>query len=45
MKKEGFEDRLGAVLGRFWVVLGAVLEGKKRVKPYVLNGFVKIKCF
>ena len=25
MKKEGFEDRLGAVLGRFWVVLGAVL--------------------
>ena len=25
MKKEGFEDRLGAVLGRFWVVLGAIL--------------------
>ena len=25
MKKEGFEDRLGAVLGRSWVVLGAVL--------------------
>ena len=26
MKKEGFEDRLGAVLGLFGVVLGAVLE-------------------
>ena len=25
MKKEGFEDRLGAVLGRSWVVLGVVL--------------------
>ena len=24
-KKEAFEDRLGAVLGRSWVVLGAVV--------------------
>ena len=45
MKKEGFEDRLGAVLGRFWVVLGAVLEGKNRLKPFVLNGFVNISVF
>ena len=33
-KKDALEDRLGAVLGRFWVVLGAVLEGKNRLKPY-----------
>ncbi len=26
MKKEGLEDRLGAILGRSWVVLGAVLR-------------------
>ena len=45
MKKEGFEDRLGAVLGRFWVVLGAVLEGKIRLKPFVLSGFVNITVF
>ena len=45
MKKEGFEDRLGAVLGRFWVVLGAVLEGKNRLKPCVLKGLVKIIVF
>ena len=45
MKKEGLADRLGAVLGRFWVVLGAVLEGKNRLKPFVLNGFVKNHVF
>ena len=28
MKKEALEDRLGAVLGRSWVVLGAVLGSK-----------------
>ena len=44
-KKDALEDRLGAVLGRFWVVLGAVLEGKNRLKPFVLNGFVKINVF
>ena len=44
-KKEGLEDRLGAVLGRFWVVLGAVLEGKLGLKPFVLNGFVNIYVF
>ena len=30
-KKDALEDRLGAVLGRFWVVLGAVLEGLGRL--------------
>ena len=44
-KKDALEDRLGAVLGRFWVVLGAVLEGKNRLKPCVLNGFVKNHVF
>ena len=33
MKKEGFEDRLGAVLGRSWVVLGAVLGSKSCSRP------------
>ena len=28
LKKEGLEDRLGAVLGRYWVVLGAVVGSK-----------------
>ena len=32
-------------MGRFWVVLGAVLEGKLGLKPFVLNGFVKIDVF
>ena len=44
-KKDALEDRLGVVLGRFWVVLGAVLGGKNRLKPFVLNGFVKINVF
>ena len=44
-KKDALEDRLGAVLVRFWVVLGAVLEGKLGLKPFVLNGFVKIHVF
>ena len=33
MKTEGFEDRLGAVLGRSWVVLGAVLGSKSCSRP------------
>ena len=45
MKKEGFEDRLGAVLGRFWVVLGAVLGPWKRSKHYACRCFVKIHVF
>ena len=45
MKKEGLADRLGAVLGRFWGVLGAVLEGKNRLKPFVLNGLVEFCVF
>ena len=45
MQKEALEDRLGAVLGRSWVVLGAVLEGKNLLKPFVLNGFVQINVF
>ena len=32
-KKEALEDRLGAVLGRSWVVLGAVLRPKSRSRP------------
>ena len=44
-KKDALEDRLGVVLGRCWVVLGAVLGGKNRLKPFVLNGFVKINVF
>ena len=44
-KKDALEDRLGVVLGRFGVVLGAVLGGKNRLKPFVLNGFVKINVF
>ena len=45
MKKNGFEDRLGAVLGRFWVVLGAVLGPWKRSKHYACRCFVKIHVF
>ena len=44
-KKDALADRLGAVLGRFWVVLGAVLDGKNRLKPFVLSGFVNISVF
>ena len=44
-RKKALEDRLGAVLGRFWVVLGAVLEGKNCLKRFVLNGFVRINVF
>ena len=44
-EKEGFEDRLGAVLGRFWVVLGAVLGPWKRSKHYACRCFVKIHVF
>ena len=32
-------------MGRFWVVLSAVLEGENRLKPFVLSGFVKINVF
>ena len=32
-KKEALEDRLGAVLGRSWVVLGAVLGSKSCSRP------------
>ena len=45
MKKEGFEDRLGAVLGRSWVVLGAVLGPWKRSRHYACRCFVKIHVF
>ena len=45
MKKEGVSDRLGAVLGRFWVVLGAVLEPWKRSRHYACPCFVKIHVF
>ena len=44
-KKEGLEDRLGVVLGRSWVVLGAVLGPWKRARHYACRCFVKIKVF
>ena len=43
-KKDALEDRLGAVLGRFGVVLGAVLEPWKRSRHYC-RCFVKIHGF
>ena len=33
-EKEALQDRLGAVLGRSWDVLGPVLEPKKRRKRW-----------
>ena len=45
MKKEGLEDRLGAVLGRSWVVLGAVLGPWKGSRHYACRYFLKIKVF
>ena len=44
-KKEPTLDRLEAVLGRSWVILEALLERKNRLKPFVLNGFVKNHVF
>ena len=45
MKKEGFEDPLGSVLGQSWVVLGSIL-GSKIIKCHLfLLGFVKINVF
>ena len=44
-KKDALEDRLGAVLGRCWVVLGAVLGPWKRSKHYACRCFVKIHVF
>ena len=44
-KKEALEDRLGAVLGRSWVVLGAVLGSFFGVFYWNTEGFVKIHVF
>ena len=44
-KNTSLQDRLGAVLERTWVIWGAVLGAKYRLKPCVLNGFVKIHVF
>ena len=44
-KKTPLQDRLGAVLERSWVILEAILGAKNRLKPFVLNGFVKIHVF
>ena len=51
-KKEALEDRLGAVLGRSWVVVGAILEsclaiwqGKTlRFVNKKNNVFEKVRC-
>ena len=45
MKKESYEDRFGEVLGRSWVVLGAVLGPWKRSRHYTCQCFVKIHAF
>ena len=45
LRKEGLEDRLGAVLGRFWVVLVVVLGPRKRSRHYACRCFVKIHVF
>ena len=44
-KKDALEDRLGAVLGRSWVVLGAVLGPWRGSKHYVCRCFVNIHVF
>ena len=45
VEKDALEDRLGAVLGRSWVVLGAVLGPWKCSKHYACRCFVKIQVF
>ena len=44
-KKEALEDRLGAVLGRSWVVLGAVVESCLLILVGVLQWFLKNRVF
>ena len=44
-KKEALEDRLGAVLGRSWVVLGAVLGSFLVVLYWKTYYFVKNSVF
>ena len=44
-KKDAFEDRLGAVLGPYWVDLGIHLGSKKCVFPDVFQCFLKINFF
>ena len=44
-KKDALEDRLGAVLGRSWVVLGVVLGPWTRSSQYACRYFVKIHVF
>ena len=44
-KKEALEDRHGAVLGRSWVVLGAVLGPQKPSRHYACRCFVNIHFF
>ena len=44
-EKVGLQEPLGALLGRSWSVLEAILEGKKRLKPFILNGLVNIHVF
>ena len=44
-KKEAFEDRLGAVLGRSWVVLGALLGSFLIVLYWFVYYVVEIDVF
>ena len=45
VEKDALEDRLGAVLGRSWVVWGVVLGPWKRSRHYACRCFVKIHVF
>ena len=45
MKKEGFEDPLGSVLGLSWVVWGSILGSKIIKFHWFLKVFVKIHVF
>ena len=39
------QEPLGAVLGRSWGILEAILGSKKRLEPFILKGSVKIHIF
>ena len=44
-EKTSLQDRLGAVLERTWAIWEAILGAKYRLKPCVLDGFVKNHVF
>ena len=45
LKKQALQDRLGAVLGRSWVIFGRPLGSFLLIFYWFLNGFVKIHFF